>query len=109
MPSYSRGSVVLIRFPFSDLTSAKVRPGIIISAPHPSQDIFVVPLTSKLSRLQPGEFELHDWQAAGLNVGSAVKRGIFTVHRSLIIKEVGTLSARDTDELEKSLRTWTQL
>ena len=109
MPSYSRGSVVLVRFPFSDLTSAKVRPGIIVSAPHQSQDVFVVPLTSKLSRLQQGEFELHDWQAAGLNVASALKRGIFTVHQSLIIKEVGALSARDADELEKSLRAWIQL
>src|SRR5437588_3699660 len=77
MASYSRGSVVLVRFPFSDLAGAKVRPAIAVSTPHQSQDIFVVPLTSNINRLQPGEFVMQDWQAAGLNVSTAVTRGIF--------------------------------
>jgi mRNA interferase MazF len=47
MPSYSSGDVVLVRYPFTDLTSSKVRPAVAVGAPHASQDIFVVPLTSK--------------------------------------------------------------
>ncbi len=31
MANYSRGSVVLVRFPFSDLAGAKVRPAIAVS------------------------------------------------------------------------------
>ena len=42
MPSDSKHEVVLVRYPFSDLTSAKVRPAIVINAPHVSQDLFVV-------------------------------------------------------------------
>lgn len=106
MPSYSKGSVVLVRFPFSDLTSAKVRPAIAVSAPHPSQDIFIVPLTSKIDRLLPGEFVMHDWGSAGLNVASAVKRGIFTIHMNLVIKSVGSISSRDADDLQRSLHAW---
>ena len=106
MANYSRGSVVLVRFPFSDLAGAKVRPAIAVSAPHPSQDIFIVPRTSRIDRLQPGEFVMQDWQAAGLNVATAVKRGIFTIHQDLIIKTVGSISSEDTGELEISLQTW---
>ncbi|HEY8205771.1 MAG TPA: type II toxin-antitoxin system PemK/MazF family toxin [Pyrinomonadaceae bacterium] len=106
MPTYLKGSVILVRFPFSDLTTAKVRPAIVVSAPHPSQDLLIVPLTSKLDRLQPGEFAMGDWQRAGLNVASAVKRGIFTIHQSLVIKEVGSITTRDEDELSQSLRSW---
>ena len=106
MPSYSKGSVVLVRFPFSDLTGAKVRPAIVASIFHASQDIFIVPLTSKIDRLQAGEFIMADWQGAGLNVSSAVKRGIFTIHQSLIIKSVGSVSIADTQQLERSLRSW---
>jgi len=95
MASYSRGSVVLVRFPFSDLAGAKVRPAIAVSTPHQSQDIFIVPLTSKINRLQPGEFVMQDWQAAGLNVSTAVKRGIFTIHQDLIIRRVGSISSVD--------------
>ena len=58
MPNYSRGSVLLVRFPFSDLTSSKVRPAIVVSAAHPSQDLLIVPLTSRTERLQPGEFAM---------------------------------------------------
>ena len=109
MASYSRASVVLVRFPFSDLTSAKVRPAVVVSAPHQSSDVFIVALTSKLSGLQAGEFNMQDWQAAGLNVPTSIKRGIFTIYENLIIKRVGEISRVDTDELEKSLRAWLQI
>jgi mRNA interferase MazF len=104
--SYSRSDILLVRYPFTDLSGIKVRPAIVVNAPHPSQDSFVVPLTSRLAALQPGEFVLADWKTAGLNVPSAVKRGIYTIHPSLVAKLVGRLSARDSQQLEKSLREW---
>ena len=106
MPSYSRNDVLLVRYPFTDLSGVKVRPAIVVHAPHPSQDSFVVPLTSRLVALQPGEFILADWEKAGLNVPSAVKRGIYTIHPSLIVKSLGHLSAKDSRQLTKSLREW---
>ena len=106
MPSYSRGRVILVRFPFSDLTSAKVRPAIVVSATHPSQDLLIVPLTSRTDRLQPGEFVMQDWQAAGLNVPSAVKRGVFTIQQSLVIRTLGSISGPDEREVERSMRAW---
>ena len=106
MPNYSRGSVILVRFPFSDLTSSKVRPAIVVSAAHPSQDLLIVPLTSRTDRLQPGEFAMQDWRAAGLNVPSAVKRGVFTIQQSLVIRTVGSISGDDERDLETSLRAW---
>lgn len=109
MANYSKGSVVLVRFPFTDLTGAKVRPAIVVSAPHTSADVFIVPLTSKTNRLLPGEFVMQEWQAAGLNVSTAVKRGIFTIRQDLIIRKVGAISALDTQALEDSLRAWLEL
>jgi len=44
MPNYSRGDVLLVRYPFTDLSGVKVRPAVVVHAPHPSQDSFVVPL-----------------------------------------------------------------
>ena len=43
MPSYSKNETVLVRYPFSNLTSTKVRPAVIVNAPHPSQDVLLVP------------------------------------------------------------------
>ncbi len=106
MPSYSKGDVVLVRYPFSDRSDAKVRPAVTVSAPHSSQDIFVVPPTSKTDALLAGEFVMNDWKGAGLNVVSAVKRGLFMIHKNLIIKTVGSISDQDAGELERSLRAW---
>ena len=47
MPNYLKNEIVLICYPFSDLTNFKVRPAVIINAPHISQDVFIIPLTSK--------------------------------------------------------------
>jgi mRNA interferase MazF len=92
MPNYSKNIVILVRYPFSDLSNAKVRPAVIINAPHSSQDILIVPLTSKIGSLLDGEFVLNDWAAAGLNVVTAVKRG--------------KLADVDIDRLDQSLRGW---
>jgi mRNA interferase MazF len=106
MPNYSKNDVILVRYPFSDLSGVKVRPAVVVHASHSSMDSFVVPLTSRLAPLQAGEFSLADWEKAGLNVPTAVKRGIYTIHPSLIAKLIGQLSARDSRRLEKSLREW---
>ena len=109
MPSYSKNEIILVRYPFSNLSGSKVRPAIIVNASHPSQDVIIVPLTSKVSPLLAGEFVLADWKAAGLNVASAAKRGVYTVHQSLVIKSIGSLSAADAASLEDSLRDWLSL
>jgi len=108
-PSYSRNDVVLVRYPFSNLFSSKVRPAVVVNAPHASEDIFVVPLTSKTLSLLAGEFILSDWAAAGLTVPTAAKRGLYTVHPTLIVKLVGRLTETDATHLEHSLRDWLAL
>ena len=89
MPSYSKHEVILVRYPFSDLWRSKVIPAVVVSVPYLSQDIIIIPLTSKTSSLLEGEFVLSEWAAAGLNVATAVKRGVYTVHESLVIKGIG--------------------
>jgi mRNA interferase MazF len=71
-----------------------------------SQDVFIVPLTSRTTTLLEGEFVLGEWAAAGLNVPTAVKRGLYTVHETLIGKTLGRLSDGDAQRVERSLREW---
>lgn len=106
MPNYSKHDIILVRYPFSDLSASKVRPAVIVSAPHPSQDLFITPLTSKINSLLAGEFILSNWAESGLNVATAVKRGVYTVHERLVIKVIGQLNTTDANQLEESLRYW---
>ena len=106
MPSYSRNEIVLVRYPFSDLTNFKVRPAVVVNGRHSSHDLIVVSLTSKTHSLLSGEFTLNNWKSSGLNVESAVKRGIFTIHEKLVLKSVGSITNDDAAALEESLRGW---
>jgi mRNA interferase MazF len=109
MPNFSKNEIILVRYPFSDLTSSKVRPAVVVNAPHVSKDLFIVALTSKTQFLLSGEFVLSEWQNGGLNVATAVKRGVFTIHEKLVLKTVGILAKADAESLDKSLREWFDL
>jgi mRNA interferase MazF len=106
MPSYSKYDVVLVRYPFSDLSNSKVRPAVVVNNRHSSHDIIIVPLTSQTANLLQGEFVLQHWRDAGLNVASAVKRGLYTLHAKLVVKTVGKLTDNDARELQLSLQQW---
>jgi len=85
-------------YPFSALSGVKVRPAIVVNTPHVSQDVFIVPLTSRTTSLLAGEFVLAAWTAAGFHVPTVVKRGLHTVHETLILKRVDRLIAPDTEQ-----------
>jgi mRNA interferase MazF len=100
MPSYSKDDIILVRSPFSDLSGSKIRPAVVVNAEHISKDLIIVPLTSKTSSLLEGEFTLSEWVAAGLNIETAVKRGLYTVHQSLVAKTIGKLADSDAEQLD---------
>ena len=102
----SRNDVVLLPIPFTDLTSHKVRPAVVIGKGTFDGDSFVVPVTSRLFQT---DLVLQDWGQAGLNVPSGIKGQIATVEGSLIRQVVGKLSEADTERLDKKLREWLSL
>ena len=100
----SRNDVVLLPIPFSDLTSRKVRPAIVIG--RSGTDLFVVPISSVLANT---DFPLAEWRAAGLNVPSGVKAQLATVEERLVVKIVGKLAAVDLSTLNQKLKLWLKL
>lgn len=102
--SCSRNDVVLLPIPFTDLTSRKVRPAIVVG--KQGSDVFVVPISSQLENT---DWVLEEWSAAGLNVRCGVKAQVATVEEKRIIKIVGSLKSRDIETLNKHLRRWIEL
>ena len=108
--NYSKGDEVLLPYSFTDLSTSKVRPAVVVSSNKGKySDLFVVPLTSRTSNLGAGEFLLTGWQYAGLNVPSAVKRGCVLVDVALFRKKVGTLAASDLTSLNAAIKFWLEL
>jgi mRNA interferase MazF len=100
----SRNEVVLLPIPFTDLSSRKVRPAIVIGSN--GADLFLVPISSQFSNT---DFLLKDWRVAGLNVPCGVKAQIATVEERLVVKIVGSLTAADQRSLNDRLLTWLRL
>ena len=104
--SFSRNEVVLLPIPFTDLTSRKVRPAVVIGHSSRAGDLFVVPISSQLPNV---DLLLQDWQAAGLNVLCGLKSQLATIEERLVLKSVGMLSSKDQAALETRLRAWLSL
>ena len=96
----SRNDVVLLQIPFTDLTSRKVRPSVVIG--KNGSDLFLVPISSVLANT---DIPLVEWKAIGLNVPSGVKAQLATVEEKLVVKIVGQLTSNDARILNARLRS----
>ena len=103
-----RGEIVLVPFPFADLTATKVRPALVMSSVlyHRTEpDLILVAINSHL-KARPGatDYLLQDWEQAGLLAPSLVKVSLATLEPGLIRHRLGRLTARDLREVESKLR-----
>jgi mRNA interferase MazF len=104
--AFQRGDVVLIPFPFTDLSAKRVRPAIVVSVPEYEQNtgnIIVAQVTSRQHSL-PTDYALQDWQFAGLLRPSVVRVKLATINAALVQFRTGRLSDRDLEEVDKRLR-----
>ena len=106
MTIYKKWEIVLVPFPFTDLSSAKRRPALIVSPDNynTGKDIVIAYITSQIN-LQPrlGDYDLQKWKEAGLPKPSKVKMKFATLDKGIIIKKFGKLEKEDSEEIEKIL------
>jgi mRNA interferase MazF len=107
MITYDRGDVVLVPFPFSDQTTTKKRPAVVVSTSlfnKQSPDLVILAVTSKInSPIGIGECLIGDWKAAGLMKPSAIKAAISTMEHTLVLRKLGALSQADVVAMNLSL------
>ena len=107
--AFQRGDVVLIPFPFTDLTATKTRPAVVVSsAAYQSvrSELLLAYVSSQVAKaIAPIDHILNDWQAAGLLKPSFVRPKIAAIEPKLIVHQVGRLVAQDMDEVDRRLRS----
>jgi mRNA interferase MazF len=107
MTSFSRGDVVLVPFPFSELSGMKRRPALIISNDEynrRNRAVVIAQITSRMDALpRPGDQRLVEWEKAGLLAPSLLRCHLATVKETLIIRKLGKLSAGDMSSVSNRL------
>lgn len=94
MVAPTTGAVVLVRFPFSDLSQSKLRPAVVVAAAG-RDDWILSQITSK-SYGDVGAIKLDDtgFITGSLRVTSYARPGkLFTANLSLMVAEVAKLKA----------------
>jgi len=107
MTPFEFGDIILVPFPFTDQTTSKKRPAVVISSVNYNSerpDLIIMAVTSQIKPAEIiGEVIVQGWQEAGLLKPSAVKPVITTIEKSLVIKVMGRLREGDQKALQKSL------
>lgn len=97
-----RGDVVLVPFPFTDLSTNKVRPALVVSTNTYTQETgsLIVAMITSVPYSTAFDHELADWQSANLLYPSWVRTKLSTLDPALVIRTIGQLTDADMQEVE---------
>jgi mRNA interferase MazF len=105
MTRYRPGDIVLVRFPFTDLSATKKRPALVLSTPGFTTrqgDIVVLAMTSQPQR--DPRLRLSHWQSATLPKPTWLKSVIGTLAATVVIRRLGRLHPADNPRVQYALQ-----
>ncbi len=104
MEGFVKGDVVVLPFPFSDLSANKRRPAFIIASGEYG-DVILCQITSKTKKgADAVELKDKDFQQGSLKISSFIRpRKIFTADLGLILYRAGKAKKEKTVEVEDAI------
>lgn len=92
-PVVKRGTVVLVRFPFSDLSASKLRPAVVLTEVGRGDSVLVQVTSNPYSDPRAVELTEASFARGSLDRTSYVRPGkLFTANELLIARPVGELA-----------------
>ena len=103
-----KGDIVLINFPFTDLSGSKLRPAVILASTH--YDLTVSFITTQIGWQEPTDLNLIPSLLNGIKKPSLLRTGkIATLDRTLAKGLLGRLTKDEITNLNNKLKTLLQL
>lgn len=104
----AKGDIVLISFPFTNLSGKKLRPAVVLI--DTNLDLTVCFITSQIAWLEPEDVLLAPSATNGLRKKSLIRTGkIATLDKSLAKGLLGRLSRGELNDLNSKLKILFQL
>jgi len=106
---YRQGDILLIPIPYSDLTSNKKRPVLVLSNDDyntKTEDIIVAAITSNITSKEYSILISNkDMQEGNLHVNSCIRVDkIYTLSQSIVIKKFGAVKPEIINNVKEKLR-----
>jgi mRNA interferase MazF len=104
MEGFVKGSIVVVPFPFSNLSNSKKRPALVVAVLK-GNDVILCQITSK-KRDDENAIQLifGDFETSNLNIDSwIIPSKIFTLESTIIKYKVGMLKKNKITEVEEKL------
>ncbi len=100
------GTIVSSSFPFSDLSSNKYRPALIV-AKADFDNIILCQITSKAySSSKPIQLTMNDFKVGGLRIESFIRPDkLFTADASIVSKVYGSITDNKLQEVHSAIRS----
>lgn len=104
----AKGDIVLIRFPFTDLSGSKLRPAVVLA--ETSLDLTVCFITTQIDWQEATDVVLTPTPTNGLRKSSIIRTSkIATLDRTLAEGLLGRLSGPEVGDLNTKLKLLLQL
>ncbi len=104
MEEFVKGDVVVLPFPFSDLSKSKKRPALVV-ANLEGDDIILCQITSE-ARIDDYSTVLttNDFKQGSLNLTSTIRPNrLFTADKSIVLYKIGSLKEPKIKEVETGI------
>jgi len=106
---YNKYDIITVPFPFTDKSSTKKRPALVISSPKYQTNfkhcILCMITTAKHSEWVDDIF-IHDLKSAGLSAPSKIRFKIFSLDEQLILSKISFLNESDISVLNSKLKEY---
>jgi mRNA interferase MazF len=103
-----KGDIVLIPFPFTDLSGTKLRPALVLAVS--SADVTVAFITTQTAWKEPTDVELQPDVNTGIKKASLIRPAkLATIDKTFVIGKIGSLSLNLLDQVNGSLKQILQL
>ncbi len=98
--------VVVVPFPFTERPGAKRRPAVVLSNRGFNQNghTILAMITTRAHPPWPGDLEIADLEASGLQVPCIIRLKLFTLDNRLMLRRLGRLSEPDREAAGREVR-----
>lgn len=102
--TFDAGDVIIVPFPFTDRTTTKRRPALVLSNAAfntATGHVIAAMITSAKQSAWASDVAIADLAVAGLAVPCVVRMKLFTLEAGLVLRRAGRLAAADAERVRE--------